>query len=42
MNIFDVLYVFYLFSIGGAISLIFVSNIWKNMERIEEVEEEYR
>jgi len=40
MNIFDVLYVFYLFSIGGAISLIFVSNIWKNMERIEEIEEE--
>lgn len=40
MNIFDVLYVFYLFSIGGAISLIFVSNMWKSMiVKYEEKEE---
>ena len=40
MNIFDALYVFYLFSIGGAISLIFVSNMWKSMiDKYEEEEE---
>ena len=40
MNIFDVMYVFYLFSIGGAISLIFVSHMWNSMKHVEEEEEE--
>ena len=39
MNIFDVIYVFYLFSIGGAISLFFVSNMWKSMIDNKEEEE---
>tara|TARA_X000000368_G_C23026340_1_gene710379 strand:+ start:1028 stop:1666 length:639 start_codon:yes stop_codon:yes gene_type:complete len=40
MNIFDILYIFYLFSIGGAISLIFVSQVWNSMNNGEEEEEE--
>jgi hypothetical protein len=40
MNIFDILYIFYLFSIGGAISLIFVSQMWNSMKNNEEEEEE--
>ena len=40
MNIFDILYIFYLFSIGSAISLFFVSHMWNSMKYEEGEEEE--
>ena len=40
MNIFDLLYVFYLFSVGASISLFFVSNIWRSMIKDEDAIEE--
>ena len=40
MNISDLLYVFYLFSVGASISLIFVSQLWNSME--VEDNEKYR
>ena len=40
MNIFDILYIFYLFSIGGAISLFFVSHMWNSMNNDNKEEEE--